>query len=340
MLRIDTVVENIEVGSASVDIIKQAARIIKSGGLVAFPTETVYGLGANALDEAACAKIYEAKGRPGDNPLIVHINEGFELVRLAREVPPGAQALMGAFSPGPLTVILPARPGIFAHGYGDTVAVRLPGNMAARLLIHHAGVPIAAPSANLSGSPSPTTAAHVLADLDGRVDMVLDGGACKHGMESTVVDFTDTVPKILRPGAITQEMIANVIGKVEIAGCGEAAKSPGMKYRHYAPSAKMTLVIGNPASVSVKILELLGQSDAKKPVILVPTGDKALYGEAPIMLLGRRIEEVTANIYAALRRIDELGHDEVFVQGVVESGLGLAVMNRLRKAAGNNVIIV
>jgi len=328
-------VKNIEVGSASVEIIKEAAQIIKSGGLVAFPTETVYGLGANALCKEACAKIYEAKGRPSDNPLIVHINKGFELVRVAREVPRGAQALMDAFSPGPLTVILPARPGVFAYGYGDTVAVRIPGGIAARLLIHHADVPIAAPSANLSGRPSPTTAQHVLEDLDGKIDMVLDGGVCKHGVESTVVDFTSDTPKILRPGAITQEMIAEVIGKVAMATADEPAKSPGMNYKHYAPKAKMTLVEGEPAVVATKILELMAQSQAENPVILIPSSDKSLYGQASIMQLGRRPEEIAAGIYSALRRCDELGHDEIFVQGVEETGIGVAIMNRLRKAAGN-----
>lgn len=322
-----------EVGSDSVEVIKQAAQIIKAGGLVAFPTETVYGLGANALSEEACGKIYKAKGRPGDNPLIVHINQGFELARLARDVPRGAQALMDAYSPGPLTVILPARPGVFAHGYGDTVAIRMPGGIVARLLIHHAGVPIAAPSANLSGRPSPTTAQHVLEDLDGKIDMLLDGGACKYGIESTVVDFTGDVPKVLRPGAITQEMIAEVIGKVAMADLDEPAKSPGMRYRHYAPKAKVTLVEakGEPATTATKILELLELSQAQKPVILIPTKDKALYGQAPIMPLGRRPEEIAAGIYSALRLCDQLGHDEIFVQGVEEIGIGVAVMNRLRK---------
>jgi len=327
----ETIVGNLEVGSASVEIIKQAAQIIKSGGLVAFPTETVYGLGANALDESACAKIYQVKGRPSDNPLIVHISKEFGLEQMARKVPTGAKALIDAFSPGPLTVILPARPGVFAHGYGDTIALRVPGGMVAKLLIHHAGVPIAAPSANISGRPSPTTASHVLADLEGKIDMVLDGGPCKHGVESTVIDFSTDIPKILRPGSITQEMITEIIGKVEMAEGIEPAKSPGMKYKHYAPNAKMTLVEGDNAPA--KILQILEQSEARNPIILAPTADKAKYGQAPLILLGRRPEEIAANIYAALRHCDELGHDEIFVQGVAETGIGVAVMNRLRKAA-------
>ncbi|MDR2166455.1 MAG: threonylcarbamoyl-AMP synthase [Clostridiales bacterium] len=305
--------------------IKQAAEIIKNGGLVAFPTETVYGLGANALDEAACGRIYLVKGRPADNPLIVHVNSDFDMERIVRTMPPGARMLMEAFWPGPLTLVLKARPGVFSYGFEDTIAVRVPNHIVARLLIHHSGVPIAAPSANISGRPSPTTVEHVLADLGGKVDMILDGGPCRHGLESTVVDFTELRPKILRPGSVTAAMIEDVIGKISPEGHGEsvAPKSPGLKYVHYAPKAKMTLVLGEKEAARARVAELAKQ--AENPAI---------------MDMERKPEEIAANLFADLRRFDAEGHDEIFAQSIDEAGLGAAIMNRLKKAAGRNILEV
>jgi len=330
-----TVVSKFEPGAAGVEVIKQAAEIIKRGGLVAFPTETVYGLGANALDEAAAGKIYFVKGRPADNPLIVHVNNDFDLERIVSNIPAGAQALMDAFWPGPLTLVLKSRAGVFSYGHKDTIAIRVPSHIVARLLIHHSGVPISAPSANTSSRPSPTTAKHVEDDLGGKIDMLIDGGACKHGLESTVIDFSEGAAKILRPGAITLEMIENAIGKVGAPSQNDAAapKSPGMKYKHYSPQGKMSLVVGTPEDASVKILELLAETKAKNPVIIAPTTDKNLYGQAPFIGLGRRIDEIGANLYGVLRQCDENGHDEIFAQSVAEDGLGAAIMNRMKKAA-------
>ncbi|MCL2168815.1 MAG: L-threonylcarbamoyladenylate synthase [Defluviitaleaceae bacterium] len=324
-----TIIRKLEVGAQTVEVVKVAAEVIKSGGLVAFPTETVYGLGANALDPEACAKIYAVKGRPRDNPLIVHVNNDFDLERIARLIPAGARVLMDAFWPGPMTLVLKSRPGVFSHGHEDTVAIRVPNHIAARLLIHHSGVPIAAPSANLSGRPSPTDASHVITDLNGKIGMILDGGACKHGLESTVIDFSDDTPRILRPGSITSEMIAGVIGKIELCPDSEVniPKSPGTKYAHYAPKGKMTVVIGKPDAMKEKINELMRASTAKNPVDITS-------------LLGQRAEQIAANLFAVLRDCDARGHDEIFVCGVDEEGLGAAIMNRMKKAAGGNVVEV
>jgi L-threonylcarbamoyladenylate synthase len=319
-----TIIGKIEAGVTSVGLIKQAAEIIKSGGLVAFPTETVYGLGANALDEAACGRIYTAKNRPADNPLIVHVNADFDLDRLVRSIPHGARILMKAFWPGPLTLVLKARPGVFSYGYEDTIALRCPNNITARLLIHHSGVPIAAPSANISGRPSPTSADHVLADLNGKIEMVLDGGPAKHGLESTVVDFSGETPKILRPGSVTKEMIESEIGPITgLSGdCADKPKSPGLKYSHYAPKANLTLVVGQKEPAAAKIKELMQNSKAANPVVLE---------------IGSTAEEIAANLFAALRDCDTAGRDEIFIQSIPEAGLGAAVMNRLKKAAGSIV---
>ncbi|MCL2576378.1 MAG: L-threonylcarbamoyladenylate synthase [Defluviitaleaceae bacterium] len=340
---IETIVKSVQDPKTFKQNIMQAAEVIKSGGLVAFPTETVYGLGANALDNEAAGKIYFAKGRPADNPLIVHIDKNFDIERIARDVPAGARLLMDAFWPGPLTLVLKSRAGVFSYGHMDTVALRMPKHLKAQLLIHHSGVPIAAPSANISGRPSPTTADHVLADLGGKIDMILDDGACQHGVESTVIDFSESTPKLLRPGSITLKMIENAIGKVAVAALnGEeiTPKSPGTKYRHYSPKGKLTLVIGEPQISSAKILEMLQNSTSKSPIILAPTANKDLYANVPFIGLGRRDEEIAANIYAVLRRCDDDEHDEIFVQGVEEKELGVAIMNRLKKAAGANVLEV
>jgi len=318
----NTVVRDILDGHVRKYYLKSAAEIIKNGGLVAFPTETVYGLGANALDPDACAKIYAVKGRPSDNPLIMHISDDMTLDGIAKNVPPQAKKLMDAFWPGSLTIVLQKDDAVQSNF--DTVGVRMPYTVWARLLIHYAGVPIAAPSANLSGRPSPTTAQHVLEDLDGKIEMILDGGPCPVGLESTVIDCSGDTPTILRPGAVTREMIEGLIGPVDMVsevGANEAPKSPGMKYKHYAPNAKVIVVVGEPAKVRAKIEEL------------AKNGHNTL-------ILGDSMEDIAANLFDRLRQCDEMGMDEVFVEGVEEQGLGVAIMNRLKKAASNNVLKV
>lgn len=309
------------------DSIAQAAQVIKTGGLVAFATETVYGLGANALDAQACQKVYEAKGRPSDNPLIVHIAKDYDLSQIASDIPPKARILMDAFWAGPITFVLKALPGVFAHGHAGTVAVRMPNHAVAQALLSSAGVPIAAPSANLSGRPSPTTAAHVLQDFDNKIDMILDGGACVHGLESTVIDFSDSVIRILRPGSITQQMIESVIGNIDNTPTADAInpKSPGTKYTHYAPKGKMTLVIGKNAAQHAQCL--FKASTSANPIYINP-------------LLGQTYEEVATNLFKVLRQCDENENDEIFAHGFDEDGLGAAIMNRMRKATGNNVITI
>ena len=309
--------------------ITKAADIIKNGGLVAFPTETVYGLGANALDEAACAKVYAVKGRPSDNPLIMHISDNMTLEGIVKNVSPEATKLMNAFWPGSLTIIFQSN--VPRGTYSDTVALRMPKNLMARLLIHLAEVPIAAPSANLSGRPSPTTAAHVLEDLGGKIDMILDGGPCEVGLESTVIDCSGHTPTILRPGAVTREMIEKLIGSVDLiseVAADEAPKSPGMKYRHYAPQAKLTIVTGETIKARAKLEELAKAAEGKKVKIMT------------VEDMGGNHQAIAANLFDMLRRCDEEGLEEVFVEAVDEEGLGVAIMNRLKKAASYNILKV
>ena len=308
-----------------------AAKILQAGGLVAFPTETVYGLGGNALDAAACAKIYAAKGRPSDNPLISHVADLDMLKTVAAKISEGAQILIKNFWPGPLTIIFPA-------ANGGSVGVRMPANPIARRLIGLAGVPVAAPSANVSGGPSPTLAAHVLADLDGKIDMIIDGGPCEHGLESTVIDCTVTPAVILRPGSVTKEMIEAKIGPVAMAteaGSGPP-KAPGMKYKHYAPAARLVVVTGAAANVEREILRLAAAMGDAKFAILA--ADAAAYEGHSVLEMGRSAAEIGANLFALLRKCDEMGLDAAIVEGVAEEGLGVAIMNRLKKAASYNVV--
>ncbi|MCL2375807.1 MAG: L-threonylcarbamoyladenylate synthase [Defluviitaleaceae bacterium] len=319
----------------------EAADIIKNGGLVALPTETVYGLGANALDEAACAKVYAVKGRPSDNPLIMHISDVAMLDSIAKNVPPMAEKLIQTFWPGPLTVIL-QRKNVPRGTFLDTVAVRMPKNPIALRLIDLAKTPIAAPSANLSGRPSPTTAGHVLRDLSGKIDMILDGGPCEVGLESTVIDCSgDGAPVILRPGSVTREMIEGLIGPVGMAteaAKDEAPKSPGMKYRHYAPEAKLTVVVGEAEKVRAKIQSLA--TDTEKIGIMATAESAYYYKHKNVLIMGDSHEAIAANLFDMLRLCDEMGLEEVFVEGVAEEGLGVAIMNRLKKAASYNILKV
>lgn len=336
----------------SPESIARAAELIRAGGLAAFPTETVYGLGANALDADAVRRIFEAKGRPGDNPLIAHISAVDQLAPLiAVEPSPAARALMDAWWPGPMTLIFPksnAVPDAVTAGL-DTVAVRLPAHPAARALIDAAGVPIAAPSANRSGRPSPTTAAHVLADMDGRIPLILDGGPCAVGVESTVIDLSGDVPRVLRPGGVTPQMISDVCGGAGVdpavmrpLGDGEVARSPGMKYRHYAPSGALTVVQGADNAVQPAIRRLYDEALAagRRPLILALDGHLSAYGERRALALGADAEAMARSIFARLREADALGADVLFSEAVPADGVGLAVMNRLGRAAAFNIVNV
>lgn len=335
------------------DAIAGAGLILRRGGLVAFPTETVYGLGADATNARAVARIFEAKGRPPDNPIIVHVASRSQLSALVVGVPTAAKILMDTFWPGPLTIILPAAKGVpevVTAGLA-TVAVRMPDHPVALELIKVAGVPVAAPSANLSGKPSPTHAAHVLQDLDGRIEAVLDGGPAGVGVESTVIDLTAEAPVILRPGGITPEELGACLGEVIIdsdvlAGSydGDSPRSPGMKYTHYAPRAPLLLVTGNGPAVALKIRQLAcAEKCVGKRVGILTYSDSSDFSAAgEVVVAGRRErpETVAAGLYSALRRFNELGVDVILAEGLEEKGVGLAVMNRLKKAAGGRIIQV
>ncbi|HHW03912.1 MAG TPA: threonylcarbamoyl-AMP synthase [Thermoanaerobacterales bacterium] len=330
-------------------LIDVAAKIIRAGGLVAFPTETVYGLGGNAMDEEAAAKIYAAKGRPQDNPLIVHIHHIKELEDIAEEVPPGADRLMKIFWPGPLTILFRKKPEVPSGTTAglDTVAVRMPDHRIALELIKSAGVPIAAPSANISGRPSPTCARDVLEDLDGRIDMILDGGTCPVGVESTVLDLSGPVPLILRPGGLPKEELEKVLGHVELdPGLlpGQKPRSPGQKYRHYAPRARMTLVEGPVERQVAEIIDLAAklESSGRKVGIMATAQTRQRYPVGTVISVGDRKAPLTisSNLFSILRKFDRLGVDEILAEGISKEGLGLAVMNRLYKAAGYNIIKV
>jgi len=327
-----------------------AGELIRAGSLVAFPTETVYGLGANALDADAVGRIFAAKGRPGDNPLIVHISAPDQLSPLiCAEPSPVARALMDACWPGPMTLIFPKSPAVpMAVTAGlDTVAVRYPAHPAARALIDASRRPIAAPSANRSGRPSPTTAAHVLEDMDGRIPLILDGGPCDVGLESTVIDVTGDTPRVLRPGGITPERIAEICGGVAVDDAvlrplkeGEKPRSPGMKYRHYAPVGALTIVRGDPEAVIGRIRRLYDDALAEghRPLILALEGHMPAYGERLALSLGPDAAAMAHAIFARLRDADALNADAIFSEATDTAGVGLAVMNRLERAAGFHVV--
>jgi L-threonylcarbamoyladenylate synthase len=327
--------------------IRIAAGVIRAGGLVAFPTETVYGLGANALDEDAARKIYNAKNRPQDNPLIVHISSHKEVEGLVRNMPPEARILMERFWPGPLTLVLEKSNKVPYSTTGglDTVAVRMPRHPVALALIKESGVPIAAPSANISGRPSPTTAEDVYEDMAGKVDVILDGGPCEVGVESTVLDLTGDVPVILRPGGVTREELEEAVGRVELdAGLlpGQKPKSPGQKYRHYSPKAPMIVVEG-PIKAQIKKISEMAKKlsvEGKKVGIMATAQTRMYYKTGYVISVGDRNAPLTisANLFSVLRKFDRMGVDQILAESIPESGLGLAVMNRLRKAAGYNII--
>ena len=358
----------IEYGDDEKSIIR-AAEILKNGGLVAFPTETVYGLGADALNEEAAAKIYAAKGRPSDNPLIVHIADTKAVYELASEVPEKAVMLMEAFWPGPLTIILNKKKIVPNGTTGglDTVAIRMPSHPVAMKLIKESGVYIAAPSANTSGRPSPTLAEHVIEDMNGRIDMILDGGAVGIGIESTIVDLTGETPTILRPGYITKKMLESIIGHVEIDKAiiepdpNLRPKAPGMKYTHYAPKGEVTIVEyeddgintdkdkdESPQSNDKKVIDKINSLVEKKnaqgyKTAVIATKDNAPYYKCEnVLIVGEADKGVTisANLYAILRKCDTIGAEYIYSEALNQNELGGAIMNRLLKAAGHRVIKV
>lgn len=342
------------------DSILKAIDILRNGGLVAFPTETVYGLGANALDADASAKIYAAKGRPSDNPLIVHIADTKDVYQLAEEVPQKAIMLMEAFWPGPLTIILPKKDIVPDGTTGGlkTVAIRMPSHPVALKLIKESGLYIAAPSANTSGRPSPTTAGHVAEDMTGRIDMILDGGAVGIGIESTIVDLTGDIPAILRPGFITKPMLENIIGEVTIdpalinPDSNLRPKAPGMKYTHYAPKGELTIVEGETSIVDFtcdsEIITAINAIIQEKvasgfKVAVITTEENAPYYICDnVLIVGNREkgETIAANLYSVLRQCDELEVDYIYSESFNDGELGGAIMNRLLKAAGQRVITV
>ena len=323
--------------------IRKASQVIKAGRLVAFPTETVYGLGANALDTHAVKKIFEAKGRPSDNPLIVHISDVAELGILADHIPESAFKLIEKFWPGPLTLVLKKSkivPKIVTGGL-NTVAVRMPKNNIAQKLIAEAGFPVAAPSANIAGSPSPTTAKHVIDDLVGRISVVLDGGSTKIGIESTVVDLSRKTPMLLRPGGITVEQLQKILGKIAIhpiiygKRTKSAHRSPGMKYRHYSPRAKIILIEGQKARVNKKISQLL-QSYKKQGLRVGILGTNI---KSDLTITQGSQEKIAANLFRSFREFDAKKIDIILARGTSKKGLGLGIMNRLRKAAYRKIIV-
>lgn len=335
---------------ADEEAVRKAGEILRNGGLVAFPTETVYGLGANALDEKAAARIYAAKGRPSDNPLIVHITRREALGRIVTEVPEAAERLMDAFWPGPMTLIFQKSPEVPYGTTGglDTVAVRMPSHPVARAVIEAGGGYIAAPSANTSGRPSPTKASHVAEDLMGKVDMILDGGEVEIGLESTIVDVSVAEPVILRPGYISLEMLQGVVGKVSVDqallrdDAGIRPKAPGMKYKHYAPKADLKIVEGSEEAVAARINELIrqGREKGKRIGVIAAKESAYRYQGGIVKTVGSREEDlsIAQHLFGILREFDTLGVSEIYSESFDTPRMGQAIMNRLMKAAGHQVI--
>ncbi|HYY85749.1 MAG TPA: L-threonylcarbamoyladenylate synthase [Nitrososphaeraceae archaeon] len=329
-------------------IVSNASKLIRSGEIVAFPTETVYGLGGNALDPSSVTRIFEIKGRPPDNPLIVHIADMRMLEEIVIQIPPKAHRIIDKFWPGPITLVLKKSkivPEITTGGL-KTVAVRMPKNKIALALIRKSGTPIAAPSANISGRPSPTSAIHVKDDLDGKIKLILDGGSTRIGIESTVIDMTRRIPVILRPGGISKESIENEIGKVcfydSLLGNDYSNKmihrSPGMKYQHYSPKAKVILVEGPENHVKTKIIELSKKLEAEGKKVTILTASKSLkVNPKKIQYMGSTLETIARNLFANLRKADKDNIDVIIVQGIQYRKTGIAIMNRLKKAASTKI---
>lgn len=337
--------------SATDDLkLQKAGEVLKNGGLVAFPTETVYGLGGDALNKASSHKIYAAKGRPSDNPLIVHICRFEDIYPIVKEVPEAAEKIAKAFWPGPLTMILPKSDKVPLETTGglETVAVRMPSHPVARKMISYSGGYVAAPSANISGKPSPTVAKYVIEDMEGKIDVIIDGGEVGIGLESTIIDLTVSPPQILRPGYITQEMLADVLGQVDEdvtmlrADSGQAPKAPGMKYRHYAPKGELTIVQGSDEQVVDYINRQVSQdANAGEKVGVIATLEMAeCYRADVVKTVGSRKDEdsIAHRLYTILREFDDEGVTRIYSESFSSEGFGQAIMNRLLKAAGHKVI--
>lgn len=342
-----------KIDSDDIDMIKmkEAGELIAAGELVAFPTETVYGLGGDALDPKASGKIYAAKGRPSDNPLIVHIAEISDLERVGKNISPQAKRLAEAFWPGPLTMVVWKKDEVpFATTGGlNTVAVRMPNHPVALELIRQSGKLIAAPSANTSGRPSPTEASHVMADLDGKISMILDGGSVGIGIESTIIDLTESVPMVLRPGYITPKMLSDVLGEEVILDPAlldmddrTKPKAPGMKYKHYAPKADMVIVDGTQEAVVKKINELTqkAHTEGKKTAVIATEETKENYQAEVVLNIGKREDEdsIARHMYKILRECDKLEVEVIFSESFQTPRIGQAIMNRLLKAAAHQII--
>ncbi|MBS6195114.1 MAG: threonylcarbamoyl-AMP synthase [Clostridiales bacterium] len=348
----ETKVVRIDLKCMDGEAIQEAGEVLKRGGLVAFPTETVYGLGGNALDEQAAEKIYAAKGRPSDNPLIIHIARLEDLEKIVEEIPQKARKLAETYWPGPLTMIFPksSRVPYGTTGGLETVAVRMPDHPLALALIRQGGGFVAAPSANTSGRPSPTEAAHVEEDLNGRIDMILDGGSVEIGLESTIVDFSEEIPTILRPGYINQEMLEKVIGPVQLdkgliaSDSKIRPKAPGMKYRHYAPKAELVVVEGKPEAVQAKIRQLTQEKmEAGFQVGIIATDESlSAYPMGIVKSIGTREHEesIAQHLFSVLREFDDSGVAYIYSESFDTPQMGQAIMNRLLKAAGQQKIQV
>lgn len=341
-------IEDIDIENSDME---EAADLIKSGEVVAFPTETVYGLGADGLNEEAVKKIFQAKGRPQDNPLILHVDSLEMLKRLVVEIPKDAYLCMDKFWPGPLTMLFKRTdivPDIITAGL-DTVAIRMPSHPIALELIERSGTPIAAPSANTSGRPSPTRASHVIQDMDGKIAMIIDGGETGVGLESTVLDLTDDIPMILRPGGVTLEDLKEFLPQVTIdPGLLEGTsnhiipRSPGQKYRHYAPKALMILFSGHEDKVIEEIIERAKREETggKRVGLLVTEENRHKYPLENIVVMGSSMDKNTIahGLFDAIRKLDEMDVDIILCESVEEDQIGMAIMNRLLKAAGGNRI--
>ena len=330
----------------------KAGDIIRKGGLVAFPTETVYGLGGDALNPDSSKKIYAAKGRPSDNPLIVHVYRFEDVEAIVSEIPEAARKLADAFWPGPLTMIMNKNDKVPYETTGglDTVAIRMPNNKIALELIEKSGGFIAAPSANTSGRPSPTVARYCIEDLDGKIEMIIDGGQVGIGLESTIVDLTSEVPMILRPGYITADMLKDVLGEITIdrtiidSSSTQKPKAPGMKYRPYAPKGELMIVQGAQKAVVDYINEMTleARNIGKRVGVIGTDATKALYTADVVKSVGDRADETTVahELFKVLREFDDENVDVMFSESFDDSGIGQAIMNRLLKAAGHNVKVL
>lgn len=346
----ETVVSKITHTIEDDEIIRKAGAIIRAGGLVAFPTETVYGLGGDALNPEASGKIYAAKGRPSDNPLIIHICKLEDIAKIVSDFPEKAKRLAEEFWPGPLTMVLPKAdivPGQTTGGL-NTVAVRMPVDPTALAFIEAAGGYVAAPSANISGRPSPTSAKYVIEDMQGRIEMILDDGDVEIGLESTIVDLTGDIPMLLRPGFITLKMLEEVLGQVDVdktildGDCLDKPKAPGMKYKHYAPKGELTIITGDAEAVLAKINALVTEAEknGEKVGIIATDEIMAQYHAHSVKSVGMRNDEVSIakNLYRILREFDDEGVTVIYSESFAQGGIGQAIMNRLLKAAGHKIL--